>query len=228
MIRDLPNGERPRERLRDSGAPALSDTELLAILLRTGSAAESVVELAGRMLVHFGGLEGLARAGYADLHGLHGLGEAKAAQLQAAIELGRRLASLRGADRPTIRTPKDVADLVRPSMAFLDQEHFRVLVLNTRNQVLASPDVFVGNVNATTIRTAEVFREAVRQSATTIIAVHNHPSGDPEPSREDVAVTAELVAAGRALDIEVADHIVVARDGFVSLKERGLGFERPS
>ena len=228
MIRDLPNGERPRERLRDAGAPALSDTELLAILLRTGSAAESVVDLARRMLAHFGGLEGLARAGYADLHGLHGLGEAKAAQLQAAIELGRRLAALRGTERPKIRGPKDVVDLLLPAMAFLDQEHFRVLVLNTRNEALAAPDVFVGSVNATTIRTAEVFREAVRQNATSIIAVHNHPSGDPEPSREDAAVTAELVAAGKALDIEVADHIVVARDGWVSLKERGLGFERSS
>ena len=177
MIRDLPNGERPRERLRDAGATALSDAELLAILLRTGSAAESVVELARHVLVHFDGLEGLARAAYADLYGLHGLGEAKSAQLLAAIELGRRLAALRGTERPKIRGPQDVADLLRPAMAFLDQEHFRVLVLNTRNEVLAAPDVFVGSVNATTIRTAEVFREAVRQNATRVIAVHNHPSG---------------------------------------------------
>ena len=138
------------------------------------------------------------------------------ARAQADPSLALRLRLLGARD--------DVADLLRPSMAFLDQEHFRVLVLNTRNEVLAAPDVFVGSVNATTIRTAEVFREAVRQNATSIIAVHNHPSGDPEPSREDAAVTAELVAAGKALDIEVADHIVVARDGWVSLKERGLGF----
>lgn len=225
MIRDLPDGERPRERLRDAGASSLANAELLAILLRTGTAAESVLDLAARMLARFDGLEGLARAGYADLRGFHGLGEAKAAQLQAAIELGRRLGALRGSERTVIRTPQDVAALLQAEMAFLDQEHFRVLVLNTKNQVMAMPDVFVGSVNSTTIRTAEVFREAVRANCPAIIAVHNHPSGDPEPSSEDAAVTRELVAAGKALDVELVDHVVVARDGFVSLKERRLGFD---
>ena len=147
------------------------------------------------------------------------------AQLQAALELGRRLAAARTPTRPTIGSPQDVANLLQPEMAALDQEHFRVLVLDNKNHVLASPDVFVGSVNATSIRTAEVFKEAVRRNCPSVIVAHNHPSGDPAPSAEDAAVTRELVAAGKALDIDVLDHVVIARDGFVSLKERGLGFD---
>ena len=224
MIRDLPGGERPRERLRDAGAAALSHAELLAILLRTGTQAENVLELSARLLAHFQGLAGLARATHSELCALHGFGDAKAAQLLAAIELGRRLQLASGPKRTVINAPGDVADLVSGDMVDFDQEHFRVLVLDTRNQVLASPDVFVGSVNSTTIRTAEVFREAVRRNAPGIIVVHNHPSGDPEPSAEDAGVTREIVAAGKTLDIELLDHVVVGRGGFVSLKERGLGF----
>ena len=223
-IRDLPNSERPRERLRDQGAAALSNAELLAILLRTGTVAESVLDLSTRLLAQLKGLEGLARATHQELCSLHGFGEAKAAHLMAAIELGMRVTSSRGPERPRIESPQDIADLLQPEMGLLDQEHFRVVVLNTKNQVLASPDVFVGSVNSTTIRTAEVFREAVRLNAPAVIVVHNHPSGDPEPSKEDAGVTRELVAAGKALDIDVLDHVVLGRDGFVSLKERGLGF----
>ena len=224
MIRDLPDGDRPRERLRDSGAGALSNAELVAILLRTGTAAESVVDLSTRMLSQFQGLDGLARASHAELCAEHGLGEAKAAQLQAALELGRRLSAPRVSDRPTIHTPQDVAGLLTADMGMLKQEHFRVVVLDTKNHVVASPDVFAGSVNATSIRTAEVFREAVRRNCPAVIVAHNHPSGDPAPSDEDVAVTREIVAAGKELDIEVLDHVVIGRDGFVSLKERGLGF----
>ena len=223
MIRDMPGADRPRERLRDSGAAALGNAELLAILLRTGTASENALALAARAISEFGGLEGLARAQFSDLCGLHGLGEAKASQLLAALELGKRVAMSRGAVRPTIGAPEDVAALVQAEMAPFDQEHFRVLVLNTKNQVMAMPDVFVGSVNSTTIRTAEVFREAVRQNCPGVIVVHNHPSGDPTPSDEDVAVTRELAKAGKALDIQLLDHVVVGRNGFVSLKEKGLG-----
>ena len=224
MIRDMPGADRPRERLRDSGAAALGNAELLAILLRTGTASENALALAARAISEFGGLEGLARAQFSDLCGLHGLGEAKASQLLAALELGKRVAMSRGSVRPTIGAPEDVAALVQAEMAPFDQEHFRVLVLNTKNQVMAMPDVFVGSVNSTTIRTAEVFREAVRQNCPGVIVVHNHPSGDPTPSDEDVAVTRELAKAGKALDIQLLDHVVVGRNGFVSLKEKGLGF----
>ncbi len=223
MIRDMPGADRPRERLRDSGAAALGNAELLAILLRTGTASENALALAARAISEFGGLEGLARARFDDLCGLHGLGQAKASQLLAALELGKRVTMSRGSARPTIGAPEDVAALVQAEMAPFDQEHFRVLVLNTKNQVMAMPDVFVGSVNSTTIRTAEVFREAVRQNCPGVIAVHNHPSGDPTPSNEDVAVTRELAKAGKALDIQLLDHVVVGRDGFVSLKEKGLG-----
>ena len=223
MIRDMPGADRPRERLRDSGAAALGNAELLAILLRTGTASENALALAARAIFEFGGLEGLARAQFSDLCSLHGLGEAKASQLLAALELGKRVAMSRGSARPTIGAPEDVAALVQAEMAPFDQEHFRVLVLNTKNQVMAMPDVFVGSVNSTTIRTAEVFREAVRQNCPGVIVVHNHPSGDPTPSDEDVAVTRELAKAGKALDIQLLDHVVVGRNGFVSLKEKGLG-----
>ena len=224
MIRDLPGGERPRERLRDAGASALSNTELLAILLRTGTPAENVLELSTRILAHFNGLAGLARATHTDLCSLYGFGDAKSAQLLAAIELGRRLQLATEPERSTIGSPEDVANIVSGDMVDFDQEHFRILVLDTKNHVLAATDVFVGSVNSTSIRTAEVFREAVRRNAPGVILVHNHPSGDPEPSAEDVGVTREIVAAGKALDIEVLDHVVVGRNGFVSLKERGLGF----
>ena len=228
MIRDLPDSDRPRERIRDAGPSALSNAELLAILLRTGTASESVLHLSVRLLAEFEGLEGLARASHADLCRVYGLGEAKAAQLQAALEVGRRVQTVRGPERPVIHSPADLAGLVSAEMSLLDQEHFRVLVLDTKNHVLASPDVFVGSINSTTIRTAEVFREAVRRNALGVIVVHNHPSGDPAPSAEGAGVTRELVAAGKALDIEVLDHVVVGRDGFVSLKERGLGFDERS
>ena len=224
MIRDLPSGERPRERLRDRGAGFLSNAELLAIVLRTGSAAENVLEMSTRLLAHFQGLDGLARAAYEELCNLYGVGEAKAAQLQAALELGKRLSAVRGPDRPTVASPQDVANLLQAEMALLEQEHFRVVVLNTKNEVMSTPTVFIGTVNQTTVRTAEVFREAVRQNCPHIIIVHNHPSGDPAPSKEDVGVTKSLVAAGKALDIDVLDHIVIGRHDFVSLKERGLGF----
>lgn len=224
MIRDIPTGERPRERLRDRGADSLSNSELLAILLRTGTRAESALDMATKLLARYQGLEGLAKASFQELAQSHGVGEAKAAQLLAALELAKRLTKLEGPERPIIRSPKDVFELLKAEMSLLDQEHFRVVVLNTKNQVMATPTVFVGSVNATTVRVAEVFREAVRQNCPAMIVVHNHPSGDPAPSPEDVSVTRELVAAGKALDVEVLDHVVIGRQGFVSLKEKRLGF----
>ena len=226
MIRDLPEGERPRERLRSRGASALSNAELLAILMRTGNSSESVLDMAARLLAHFGGLDRLARATHDDLCEFHGFGEAKAAQVLAAAELGRRLAVARGEERPSIHSPEDVAALLTPEMGALDQEHLRVLSLDTKNRVMANEMVFKGSVNMTGVRAAEIFRTAVKQNYPSIMVVHNHPSGDPAPSPQDVAVTRGLVQAGRALEIEVLDHVVVARDGFVSMKDKRLGFER--
>jgi len=226
LIRDLPAAERPRERLRDYGAGSLSTGELLAIVLRTGASRESVLSLASRLLSRHGGLVGLARASFGELCQEHGLGEAKAAQLQAAVELGRRLASAQPEERAAVRSPKDVANLLLPEMGLLEQEELRVVLLNTRNQVLGVHSVYRGSVNTSLVRVGELFREAVRQNCPALVLVHNHPSGDPAPSADDVVMTKQAVEAGRLLDIEVLDHLVIGQQRFVSLKERGLGFER--
>jgi DNA repair protein RadC len=224
MIKDLPPGERPRERLARAGEGALSTTELLAIILRTGVGGESVLDMAKRLISRYDGLAGLARASYAELCAEKGLGKAKTAQLKAALELGRRMLLVAPEDRFAVRSPADVAQLLMAEMSHLVQEHFRVLYLDTRNQLLGSETVYVGSLNASHIRVGEVFRDAVKRNCAAIIVVHNHPSGDPTPSPEDVEVTRQLVAAGNLLDIEVLDHLVIGQQRFVSLRERGLGF----
>ncbi len=224
MIRDLPAGERPRERLAHAGEGALSTTELLAIILRTGMGGESVLDMARRLISRYGGLPGLARASFAELQSEKGLGEAKTAQIKAALELGRRMLLVAPEDRFIVRSPADVAQLLMAEMAHLEQEHFRVLYLDTRNRLLGSKTVYVGSLNASHIRVGEVFRGAVRRNCAAVIVVHNHPSGDPTPSPEDVEVTRQLVAAGKLLDIEVLDHLIIGQQRFVSMRERGLGF----
>ena len=228
LIRDLPAQERPRVRLRDHGAAYLSNSELIAILLRTGTPEENVIDLATHLLSLHGGLDGLARASFQELAGLHGIGEAKTAQLKAALELGRRLLATTGEARVAIHSPQDVANLLMAEMAFLDQEHLRVLLLNTRNQVLAVTEVYKGNVNTAMVRASEVFQEAVRSNCPSVILVHNHPSGDPTPSADDVQMTGRLLEAGKLLDIEVLDHVIIGQEaygGFVSLKEKQQGFK---
>ncbi len=225
LIRDMLSDERPRERLRLRGASSLSNAELLAILLRTGSTGENVLALATRILIRFEGLPGLARASFGELCAEHAVGEAKAAQLLAALELGKRLVSTQPNERATVRSPQDVNNLLMAEMALLEQEHLRVILLNTRNQVLAIPEVYKGNVNSAVVRVGELLRDAVREGCPAVIVVHNHPSGDPTPSADDVAITKQMVEAGALLGIDVLDHVVIARQGFVSLKERGLGFD---
>jgi len=224
-IKELPICERPRERLRESGPTSLSNSELLAIILRTGTASENVLGLGARVLVRFGGLAGLARASFGELCAERGIGEAKAAQLKAALELGRRLVSTQPEERAVVRSPQDVANLLMADMGLLDQEQLRIVLLNTKNQVISVPEVYRGSVSTSLIRVSEVFREAVRENCPAIIVVHNHPSGDPTPSQEDVQVTEQMVNAGRLLDIEVLDHLIIGQQRYVSLKERGLGFK---
>jgi len=225
-IKDLPIDERPRERLARAGEGALSTTELLAIILRTGVGGESVLDMASRLISRYNGLPGLARASLVELQTEKGLGPAKTAQLKAALELGRRMLLASPEERLVVRSPADVAQIMIAEMAHLEQEHFRVLYLDTRNRLLDSKTVYVGSLNASHIRVSEVFRGAVKRNCAAIIAVHNHPSGDPTPSSEDVEVTRRLVAAGNLLDIEVLDHLIVGQQRFVSLRERGLGFEQ--
>ena len=223
-IKELPADERPRERLRESGPAALSNSELLAIILRTGTASENVLGLAARVLAKFGGLAGLARARFGELCAERGVGQAKAAQLKAALELGRRLVSTQPEERAVVRSPQDVANLLMAEMGLLDQEQLRVVLLNSKNQVMAVPEVYRGSVNTSLIRVSELFREAVRENCPAVIVVHNHPSGDPTPSSEDVQVTEQMVAAGKLLDIEVLDHLIIGQQRYTSLKEQGLGF----
>ena len=223
-IKDLPVDERPRERLERAGEGALSTTELLAIILRTGVGGESVLDMARRLLSRYGGLPGIARASFAELEAEKGLGKAKTAQLKAALEVGRRMLLASPEDRFVVRSPADVAQLLMAEMSHLEQEHFRVLYLDTRNRLLGIETIYVGSLNASHIRVGEVFRDAVKRNCAAIIVAHNHPSGDSTPSPEDVEVTRQLVEAGNLLDIEVLDHLIIGQQRFVSLRERGLGF----
>ena len=223
-IKELPEGERPRERLEHYGAGALSVAELLAIILRVGTRDENVIRLAQRLLTAYGGLVGLAQAPFSELTEVKGLGPAKATQLKAAFELGRRLLVAAPHERPTVKSPADAANLLMLEMGGLEQEHLRAVILNTRNQVLKIHTIYIGSLNTAVVRVGELFREAIRLSAAAVIMAHNHPSGDPTPSPEDVYVTRQIVEAGKLLSIEVLDHLVVCQARWVSLKERGLGF----
>ena len=223
-IKELPPNERPRERLLHHGVNALSSAELLAIILRTGVQDENVVRVAQRLLAGFGNLAGLAQANMDELMSKKGLGPAKVAQLKAALELGRRMLVESPEERPQVRSPADAANLVMSEMGLLEQEHLRIMLLDTKNRVLGTPEVYVGSLNTSVIRVGELFREAIRANCASLIVVHNHPSGDPTPSPEDVAVTRQIVEAGKLLDVDVLDHLVIGQQRFVSLKERGLGF----
>lgn len=223
-IKDMPKGERPRERLQHYGPQSLSTAELVAIILRTGVGGENVIRLAERLLVSFDGLPGIASASFEELCQVKGVGPAKVTQIKAALELGRRLLVASPGDKPTISSPGDVASLVGSEMSFLIQEEFWVLHLDTRNRVRRVMRLYRGSLNQATVRVGEVFREAVRANAASIIAVHNHPSGDPTPSPQDIALTRALVSAGKLLDIPLLDHVIIGRGRWVSLKERGLGF----
>ncbi len=224
MIRDMPADMRPRERLIGLGAGALSTTELIAILLRAGVRGENVITMSGKLLARVGGLSGLPDASIGDMCELHGISEAKACQVVAAVELGKRAASMNPEHRPSIGSPDDVNNIVGPEMSQLTQERLRVLLLNTKNRVMSIRDVYQGTVNSASIRVAEILRPAVRENCPSIIVVHNHPSGDPTPSPEDILVTRRLSQSAEMMDIELLDHIVIGQQSFVSMKQRNLGF----
>lgn len=226
-IRELPAAERPRERLALRGAGGLSAAELIGLIWASGSRGRSAIGLAEDALARFEGLTGLARATELELEALPGIGSAKAAQLTAAFELGRRLLADWPSGRWTIRSPGDVADRLILQMGRLEREELRIVLLNTKNVVLRVQTVYQGNVSSSLVRVGELFRDAVRLNATSVILVHNHPSGDPTPSPDDLHLTAEALAAGRLLDIDVLDHLIVGHDAWVSLRDRGVSFERP-
>lgn len=219
-IQNMPLDERPRERLRDCGPQALSTAELLAIILRTGTAGANAVAIAAKLLAKYGGLSGLMRAEFVELCSEFGVGEAKAAQIKAALEVGRRLGTLPGETKYQVKSPADAAQLVMQDMMYLDHEQLRILTLDTKNKVVENISLYRGTVNSSVLRAAEVFRPAVVRNCPAVIVCHNHPSGDPAPSPEDILVTQQLVEAGRHLDIELVDHLVIGHQRFVSLKEQ--------
>ena len=223
-ITDLHEADRPRERLAALGPQALSNAELIAILLRVGVKGENAVSMGQRLLRQFDGLRGIHRAPLSELKNQRGIGEAKAAQIKAAIELGRRLMLESPEERPTVNSPADAAALVMYEMSALEQEHLRVILLDRRNRLLETVEVYKGSVNSSQVRVGEVFKEAIRKNASALIVIHNHPSGDPTPSPDDVAVTRAIAQAGKMLDIDVLDHMVIGQGRWVSLKEKGLGF----
>lgn len=220
-IRDIPANDRPRERLELLGESSLTNAELLAILLRVGVEGSNAVELAQRLINEFDGLRGLHAARFDDLCEIKGVGRAKAAQIKAAIELGYRLNSESPDAKPVLSKPADVFNLFGHELVVKTQEELWVLVLNNRNQLLRRVLLYVGTINHSSIRMAEVFEIPIRLRGVSIILAHNHPSGDPRPSDDDIRFTADLVKAGSLMDVGVLDHIVIAREGYHSIRQDG-------
>ncbi|MCT2537953.1 DNA repair protein RadC [Aquibacillus koreensis] len=220
-MKHVPKQDRPRERLLELGPGHVSNQELLAILLGTGSKEESVQVLAERVLMHFDGLNLLRESTIEELTAIKGIGSVKGVLILAAIELGKRMQKYKPQEKYVIRSPEDGADYVMEEMRILKQEHFVVLFLNTKNQVIHRQTIFIGSLNASIVHPREIFREAVKRSAASIICAHNHPSGDPSPSQEDIHVTKRLLECGKMIGIEVLDHLVIGDHKFVSLKEKG-------
>ncbi|WP_138496240.1 RadC family protein [Paenibacillus pinistramenti] len=221
-LRDIPHEERPRERLIRYGAEALSHAELLAILLRTGTHQESAIHVAQKILSKAGEIRGLVDLSLDELMEIKGIGEAKAIQLLAGIEIGRRLARSVRRDAVVIRSPKDAAEIVMDQLRYLNKEHFICLFLNTKNHLIGQETLSIGSLNASIVHPREVFRAAVKCSSASIVCVHNHPSGDPSPSPEDIQITKRLCEAGEIIGIDVLDHLIIGDGRFVSLKEQGL------
>ncbi|MEW6622593.1 MAG: DNA repair protein RadC [Bacillota bacterium] len=217
-VKELPEDLRPRERLIKYGPSSLSSAELLAIILGTGNKRETALDVAARILHHCGGLRGLGNISIKDLGSFTGIGLAKCTQIMAAIELGSRIYKEETVIKPKIKCPSDVVNLVM-DMQFLDREHFKVLYLSTKNHVIGIEEVSIGSLNSSIVHPREVFKGAIEKSAAAVILSHNHPSGDPEPSKEDIQVTRRLFEAGQLLGIEVLDHIIIGDGCFRSLKE---------
>lgn len=223
-IHDLPTHDRPRERLFEQGASALSEAELLAILIGTGTKSENAIMLAQRLLKASGGLYALARTSPEEIAQIHGIGRAKAAKIIAALELGFRLTTSALAKRPKINSAQDVVQLMQ-DMGTLTQEHVRVMLLDSSQCLISTKTLYIGTVNTAVIRVAEVLREAVIRNSPSFVLIHNHPSGETKPSPEDINLTRALVSAGQLMDIQLTDHVIIAGSEWVSLREMGLGFE---
>jgi DNA repair protein RadC len=220
-IREMPASERPRERLIQHGPAALSNSELLALVLRTGTPSENILSLSNRLLSNFD-LRNLARATVPELKSISGIADAKACQISAIFELARRFSSLPEDKKPAFTSPGACFSFLAPRLSGLKQEHFICLYLDTKNRLIHQNTFSIGTLDANVVHPRDVFKGAVTYSASSIIFAHNHPSGDPEPSQEDIAFTQTLADAGRLMGIDVLDHIIIGDGNFVSLKERGL------
>lgn len=227
-LREWPIGERPVERLTQCGPAALSDVELLAVLLSGGATSTNPIILAQQLIITFGGWQGLQQASLTEIQRVPGLGRTRAAQVKAALEVARRTLQALPGERLQIKSPLDAAQLLMAEMGHLDQEELRVILLDTKNRIQKLHTVYRGSLNTSLIRVGEVFKEAIRRNSAAIIVSHNHPSSDPTPSPEDVLVTREIVSAGKMLDIEVLDHLVIGQGSYVSMRQRGLGFTASS
>ncbi|TCP68566.1 DNA replication and repair protein RadC [Baia soyae] len=225
LMRDVPADERPRERMIQLGAEHLSNAELIALLLRTGSRGESVLALAQRLLIGTNGLRNLHGSSLQELTKIRGIGEAKAIQILAGIEIGKRLVKHRREELVSIQNPETVAEYLMEDLRYLPQEHFVCLYLNVKNKIIHKKDIFIGGLNSSIVHPRDIFREGIRYNAASIICAHNHPSGDPTPSPEDLMVTQRLIEAGDLVGIEVVDHIIIGDGRFCSLRNEGLMFE---
>ena len=228
MLAEMPEAERPRERLLRHGPSALSNIELLAILLNTGLPGESVMVLAERLLREFGGFPGLMKLSAEELARIHGIGPAKATKLKASMEIANRILASNPNQKPKISSPDDITNLIGLEMSLLEQEQLRIVLLNTRNEVIGIRTLYQGTTNQAQVRISEVFRDAVRANAVAIIVVHNHPTGDPTPSSADIELTRSIVEAGEMLEIRVLDHMIIGHGRHVSMKRLGLGFSGPN
>ncbi len=222
-IHDLPISERPRERLQKFGVEALSAQEILALILGRGIAGESVMVTVQRLLSQFGNLRGIASASVEEMSQVKGVGVAKASQIKAAFELANRLESYSEASKkPVVKTPDEVVNLVRGRLKGKKKEHFLALLLDTRNQLIKVSEISIGSLDTSIVHPREVFKEAISASAASVIFVHNHPSGDPEASEDDIKLTKRLAEAGEIVGIEVLDHIISTDKKYLSLKREGL------
>lgn len=223
-VRDLPRSERPRERLLKHGADKLSSQELLALVIGRGVSKRSVMTIAQELMVRFGSIQGISNATVEELSHIKGIGAAKATQLKAVFELGKRQELERETlyESYDIKDPQSVVRAVRGTIKDKAKEHFKLILLNTRNKIIGLSTVSIGTLNASLVHPREVFKDAIRHSASSVVVAHNHPSGDPEPSEEDMKITRRLVESGKILGIEVLDHIIIGKDTFISLKMKGL------
>ena len=221
-IHDLPRQERPRERLQKFGAEALSAQELLALVIGRGIPKKSVMNIAQELLARFGNVKAIGQATIEELSQIKGIGLAKAAQIKASFELGRREELEPELKNFDIKDPESVVKAIRASIKDKAKEHFKLILLNPRNKIIGISTISIGTLNASLVHPREVFKDAIMHTAASVVLAHNHPSGDPEPSEDDITITKRLIEAGKILGVEVIDHIIVGKNGFFSFKEKGL------